>query len=119
MAELKELSNAVAEFSRDLGAVDVPLGESSWSRMQALSGYVRSKLHEAIHLRVKRALAVVSSHYEINLERVCEGYILLRPRCRGSPTLSRIQARHWRFTLRLRWFRRCRPLLSGLTTPQL
>jgi hypothetical protein len=25
---------------------------------------------------VKRALAVVASHYEINLERVCEGYVL-------------------------------------------
>jgi hypothetical protein len=49
---------------------------SSWSRMRALSGYVRSKLREAVHLRVKRAFAVVASYYEINLERVCEGYVL-------------------------------------------
>jgi hypothetical protein len=45
--------------------------------MQALSGYVRSELRDAIHLGVMRVLAIVASHYEINLERVCEGYILL------------------------------------------
>jgi hypothetical protein len=44
--------------------------------MQALSGYVRSELREAVHLGVKQALAVVASHYEINLKRVCEGYFL-------------------------------------------
>jgi hypothetical protein len=75
-AELKELSDVVAEFGRDLGAMDVPSGESSRSRMRALSGYVWSELREAVHLRVKRALAAVASHYEINLEWVCEGYIL-------------------------------------------
>jgi hypothetical protein len=44
--------------------------------MQALSGYVRNELREAVHLGVKRALAMVASHYEIILERVCEGYVL-------------------------------------------
>lgn len=44
--------------------------------MQAPSVYVQSKLREAVHLGVKRALAVVASHYEINLEQVCKGYIL-------------------------------------------
>lgn len=76
MAKLKELSNAVVEFGRDLGAMDVPLSESSWSHMQALSGYVRSELLKVIHLGVKRALVVGASHYEINLERVCEGHVL-------------------------------------------
>jgi hypothetical protein len=75
-AELKELSDVVAEFGRDLGAMDIPSGESSRSRMRALSGYVWSELREAVHLRVKRALAVVASHYEINLEWVCQGYVL-------------------------------------------
>jgi hypothetical protein len=45
--------------------------------MHGLSGFVQSELHEVVHLRVKRALAVVASHYEIDLERVCEGYVLL------------------------------------------
>jgi hypothetical protein len=35
-----------------------------------------SELHEAINLGVKQALVVVATHYEINLERVCEGYVL-------------------------------------------
>jgi hypothetical protein len=76
MAKLKEISDAVAEFSRDLDVADVPQGETPWSHMQALSGFIRSKLCKAIHLGVKRVLAVVASHYEINLERVCEGYVL-------------------------------------------
>jgi hypothetical protein len=37
---------------------------------------VRSELYEVVNLGVKRALAVVASHYEINLEWVCEGYVL-------------------------------------------
>lgn len=44
--------------------------------MQALSGYVRSELRDAIHLGVMRVLAIVASHYKINLERVCKGYIM-------------------------------------------
>jgi hypothetical protein len=76
IAELKDLSDAVVDFGQILGAEDVPSGESSRSHMQALSGYVRSELHEVVHLRVKQTLAVVASHYETNLERVCEGYVL-------------------------------------------
>jgi hypothetical protein len=44
--------------------------------MQALGGYVQGELHGAVHLGVKRAMAVVASHYEIDLERVCDGYVL-------------------------------------------
>ena len=44
MVELKDLSDAVVEFGRDLCVADVPLGEYLRSRMRALSGYVRSKL---------------------------------------------------------------------------
>ena len=44
--------------------------------MQALSGYIRGELSDVVHLGVKRALAVVASHYEINLKRVFDGYVL-------------------------------------------
>jgi hypothetical protein len=44
--------------------------------MQALSGYIRGELSDVVHLGVKRALAVVASHYEIDLERVRKGYVL-------------------------------------------
>lgn len=67
IVELKALSNAVSDFGQGLRAEYVPLGESPWSRMQAPSGYVQSKLYEVVHLGVKRALAIVASNYEINL----------------------------------------------------
>ena len=41
-----------------------------------LSGQVWERLRAALHTGVKRALAVVSSHYAINLEAVSDGYIL-------------------------------------------
>jgi hypothetical protein len=77
VAELKEMSDMVAEFLQDLDVVAVPQGGPLRSRMRALSGYIWGKLCEAVHLGVKRALVMVASHYEIDFERVYEGYVLL------------------------------------------
>ena len=41
-----------------------------------LSGRVHERFREALHAGVKRALAVVSSHYAVNLEAVSDGYVL-------------------------------------------
>ena len=41
-----------------------------------MSGHVRERLRGALHTGVKRALAVVSSHYAINLKAVSDGYVL-------------------------------------------
>jgi hypothetical protein len=38
--------------------------------------YEVSSTESSIHLGVKRALAMVASHYEIDLERVCDDYVL-------------------------------------------
>jgi hypothetical protein len=70
------LSEAVADIGRTFGVKDIPSGGSLRSHMLALSGHMQSKLCEALHTGVKQALAVVASHYEIDLERVAEGYIL-------------------------------------------
>ena len=51
-------------------------GCSLRSRLAALSGQMRERLRTALHTGVKRALAVVSSHYAVNLEAVSDGYIL-------------------------------------------
>jgi len=51
-------------------------GSSLRSCLAALSGQVRERLRAALYIGVKRALAVVSSHYAINLEAVSDGYIL-------------------------------------------
>ena len=46
-------------------------------RVKALHFQVGERLRDALHNRVKRALAVVSSHYlGINLPAVSEGYII-------------------------------------------
>jgi hypothetical protein len=76
VTKLRELSDAVEELFQDLDVVDDPQGGPPWPRIQALSGYVRGELRDVVHLEVKRALAVVASHYEIDLEQVCEGYVL-------------------------------------------
>ena len=41
-----------------------------------LSGQMRERLLVALHMGVKRALSVFSSHYAINLEAISDGYIL-------------------------------------------
>ena len=50
-----------------------PLG----SRLIALSGCVHERLWGALHTGVKRALAIISSHYAgVDLEAVGDGYVL-------------------------------------------
>lgn len=51
-------------------------GSSLQSRVVALDGYICSQLRDIFHTGVKRALAVVSSHYALNLEAVSKGYAL-------------------------------------------
>lgn len=67
-AECDALSDTVAACCRTFGIEDIPSGSSPQSHMLALSGHTWSKLHGALHIGVKLALAVVSSHYEIDLE---------------------------------------------------
>ena len=55
----------------------VESSSSLGSRLIALSGRVHKRLRGALHMGVKRALAVVSSHYVgIDLEAVNDGYVL-------------------------------------------
>jgi hypothetical protein len=44
--------------------------------LQALGDHVRGRLREALHHDVRRAFAVLASHYVVDLERVSEGYCL-------------------------------------------
>ena len=55
----------------------VESGSSLKSRLTALSGQVRERLWGALHTGVKRALAIVSSHYAgVNLVAISDGYVL-------------------------------------------
>jgi hypothetical protein len=80
-AEQKEadrvaMSKAISAFCQVFGLDDVPSGSSPQSRLRALGGHVRGRLREALHHGVRRAFAVLASHYDVDLERVSEGYCL-------------------------------------------
>jgi hypothetical protein len=70
------MSEAISAFCQVFGLDDVPSGSSPQSRLQALGGHVRSRLREVLHHGVRRAFAVLASHYDVDLERVSEGYCL-------------------------------------------
>jgi hypothetical protein len=70
------MSEAISAFCRTFGLDDVPSGSSPQSRLRALGGHVCSRLHGALHHGVRWAFAVLASHYDVDLERVSEGYCL-------------------------------------------
>ena len=55
----------------------VQSGSSLGSRLIALSGQVREQLRGALHTGIKRALAVIASHYiGVDLQAISDGYVL-------------------------------------------
>jgi hypothetical protein len=70
------MSEAISAFCQIFGLDDVPLGGSPQSRLQALVDHARGRLREALHHGVRRAFAVLASHYDVDLEWVSEGYCL-------------------------------------------
>jgi hypothetical protein len=70
------MSEAISAFCRTFGLDDVPSGSSTQSRLRALGGHVRNRLRGALHNGIRRAFAVLASHYDMDLERVSEGYCL-------------------------------------------
>jgi hypothetical protein len=70
------MSEAISAFCQAFGLDDVPSGSSPQSHLQALGSHVRSRLRGALHHGVRRAFVVLASHYDVDLERVSEGYCL-------------------------------------------
>ena len=70
------MSEAISTFCQTFGLDDVPSGSSPQSRLRALGGHMRSRLRGALHHGVRRAFAVLASHYDVDLEQVSEGYCL-------------------------------------------
>jgi hypothetical protein len=75
-AERVAMSEAISAFCQAFGLDSVPSGSSPQSHLRALGGHVRNRLHGALHHGVRRAFAVLASHYDVDLERVSEGYCL-------------------------------------------
>jgi hypothetical protein len=105
------MSEAISSFCQVSGLDDVPSGSSPRSRLQALGGHVRSRLREAQHHGVRRAFSMLASHYDVDLERVSEGYCLpdedeaALAEVQRLDAPSRAQAQCWRPPSRWRSFR--------------
>jgi hypothetical protein len=46
------------------------------SRLRTLSRHVTQRLHRSLHLGVQKALGVVVSHYQVDLEAVSTAYVV-------------------------------------------
>jgi hypothetical protein len=75
-ADHAAMSEAISAFCRAFSFGDVPSGSSPQSRLQALGDHVRGRLREALHHNIRRAFAVLASHYVVDLEQASEGYCL-------------------------------------------
>ena len=76
IGEHKALKSATRAACEALVVEGVQSGSSLGSRLIALSGQVRERLRGALHMGVKRALAVIASHYVgVDLQAISDGYI--------------------------------------------
>jgi hypothetical protein len=74
--ELVELRAAALETCQAAKEGEVQAGSSLASRLRALGGNVSRRMCRVLHLGVQKALGVVQSHYEVNLEAVASGYVV-------------------------------------------
>jgi ABC-type molybdate transport system substrate-binding protein len=74
--ELVELRTATLEACQAVEEGEAQAGSSLASRLRALSRHVSRRMRRTLHLGVQKALGVVRSHYEVNLEAVLSGYVV-------------------------------------------
>ena len=75
--DLQVLQDAVTSACATLDTGDGQSGSSLASRLAVLSGQVNDRIRDALHLGVKRAFSIVSSHYDgLNFDAISKGYIL-------------------------------------------
>ena len=72
-AELERTAVSVCQGFAGDGAVS---GSSVISRLRALGGQIDEHAKSTFHLGVLRALAVASTHYIMDLQRVSSGYVV-------------------------------------------
>jgi hypothetical protein len=74
--ELEELRAAALEACQEVEEGEARAGSSMASRLRAFSGHVTRHMHRALHLGVQKALVLVASHYQVDLEAVSTGYVV-------------------------------------------
>jgi len=79
-AEIREhdaLRSTARTACEALEVVGVESSSSLGSRLITLSVHIHERLRGALHVGVKHALAVISSHYtSVDLEAISEGYVV-------------------------------------------
>ncbi|XP_066320712.1 uncharacterized protein [Miscanthus floridulus] len=91
--EHEVLQSAARTICEALEMEGVQSGSSLRSRLTALIGQVRQRLREALHTCVKRALAIVSSHYAgVNVEGVSDSYVLSEDAIEAEEELTKLEA---------------------------
>jgi ABC-type molybdate transport system substrate-binding protein len=74
--KLEELRTAAFEAYQGVEEGEVQAGSSMVSRLRALSRHVTQRMHCTLHLGVQKALGVVASHYQVDLDAVSTGYVV-------------------------------------------
>jgi hypothetical protein len=74
--ELEELRAAALEACQAVEEGEVWAGSSMASRLRALSRNVSQRMRRTLHLGVQKALGVVASHYQVDLEAISTGYVV-------------------------------------------
>jgi hypothetical protein len=74
--ELEELRVAALETCQGIEEGEASAGSSMASRLRTLRGHVTQRIHHSLHLGVQKALGVVASHYQVDLEAISTGYVV-------------------------------------------
>jgi RNA 3'-terminal phosphate cyclase len=74
--ELEELRTAALEACQEVEEGEAQAGSSMASRLHALSEHVARRMRRTLHVGVQKALGVVASHYQVDLEAVSTGYVV-------------------------------------------
>jgi hypothetical protein len=74
--ELEELRAATLEVCQEVEEGEAQAGSSMASRLRALGGHVTRRMRHAVHLGVQKALGVVASHYQVDLEAISTCYVI-------------------------------------------
>jgi len=92
-AEVSDHSALEAVVTSACEGLGVPAsGSSPRSRVEAFYSRAGERMREALHAEVKKALAVVSSHYTgIDLPAVCEGYVLPDDETEAQEEVQRLE----------------------------
>ena len=91
VADRSALEAVVASACEGLRVSAGVSGSSLRSRVEALYSQAGERMREALHAGVKKALAVVSSHYVgIDLLAVSEGYVLPNNEAEAQEELQRL-----------------------------